>query len=356
MAQAKCLRDLLRIRQHHAPFLRCIPGCLGTAVGFRYDEKTGELEGEKDGEESRRPAILIFVIEKIPLAALPKEWRIPPRLDGPGSLWCYTDVIVGKPPEGISVAPPTTGYNGFLLHELHYKDVGVIGGIPIESPGTTGTAGVILRSGKKLGALTNYHVAQFVGTEVNRSGGVYEPLGTTRHSIFGAPKTPGDPDDLETFTNAVHRVDIGFIELNDTTAEQALRGVYGLQPLGSVYQLDLDRRDFAPVGQYVVGVGQALGRQEGRIIGYGYEWRDSFTGGDWFATDYLIKGSGYLPFAAPGDSGKLVVTNDDARQPIALLWGGEQRFDSAIPAQQALAYATELGLVLKLLNNATLDW
>jgi hypothetical protein len=77
---------------------------------------------------------------------------------------------------------------------------------------------------------------------------------------------------------------------------------------------------------------------------------------EWFATDYLIKGEGTQPFAAPGDSGKLVVTDDDDRQPIALLWGGEQRFDSAIPAQQTLAYATEIGLVLKLLDNATIDW
>ena len=120
---------------------------------------------------------------------------------------------------------------------------------------------------------------------------------------------------------------------------ELLVGVLDGEPLGPVHRLNLDQRDFDPLGRYVVGVGQTLGRQQGRILAYGYEWRDSFIGGEWFATDYLIKGEGNLPFAAPGDSGKLVVTDDENRQPIALLWGGEQRFDSSIPAQQALAYS-----------------
>jgi hypothetical protein len=356
MAQAKCLRDLLRIRKHHAPFLRCIPGCLGTAVGFRYDEKTGQFEGEGT-KEGRKPAVLIFVVEKIPLASLPKEWRIPPTLKGPDNLICHTDVIVGKPPEDIQVTPPSTGYNGSIVHQLNHTDVGVIGGIPIQGPSSTGTAGVIIRSKGKLAALTNYHVAEFEETQINRVGGVFEVLGTTRRSIYLAPKTEDDPDDLETFTNAGHRVDIGMIELEGPAITQAKRWVYALQgPLGPVYELNLDKRDFDPVGRYVAGVGQTLGRQPGRILAYGYEWRDSFTGAEWFATDYLIKGEGSFPFAAPGDSGKLVVTDDDDRKPIALLWGGEQRFDSAIPAQQTLAYATELGLVLKLLDNATIHW
>jgi hypothetical protein len=192
---------------------------------------------------------------------------------------------------------------------------------------------------------------------MDRLGGVYEVLGTTTRSIYTAEKDTPNPNDLESFTNADHRVDIGLIELNEITAGQAKPGVYALgEPLGPVFNLKLDDKEFDPIGRYVVGVGQKLGRQEGRILAYGYEWRDSFTGGQWFATDYLIKGEGSLPFAAPGDSGKLVVTDDDDRHPIALLWGGEQRFDSSIPAQQTLAYATEIGLVLKLLDNAEIDW
>jgi len=356
MALAKTLRELLSIRQHHARFLRCIPGCLGTAVGFRYDEKTGQFEHDA-AKDRPKPAVLIFVVEKIPLAALPARWRVPPKLEGPGGLWCHTDVIVGKPPADIVVTPPTTGYNGSILHDLNHRDVGVIGGIPIEGPGCTGTAGVIVRVDAGLAALTNYHVAGFVGTRIDRLGGVYEVLGTTSRSIYTAPVGTADLDDLESFTSARHRVDLGLIALTRETTARARPGVYALdQPLGPVYRIDLDDRDFDPIGRYVVGVGQTLGRQEGRILAYGYEWRDSFTGGEWFATDYLIKGEGSLPFAAPGDSGKLVVTNDEARRPIALLWGGEQRFDNAIPAQQTLAYATEIGLALKLLGNAKISW
>lgn len=356
MALAKCLRDLLLIRQHNARFLRCIPGCLGTAVGFRYDEKSGRFEGEGT-KEGRKPAVLIFVIEKIPLASLPAKWRIPPEFEGPGRLRCHTDVIVGVPPGDIVVAPPVVGYNGSIIHALNHSDVGVIGGIPIEGPGSTGTAGVIVRTRDGLAALTNYHVAGFVGTRIDRSGGVFEVLGTTSRSIFTAPVGTPDPDDLESFTAAKHRVDLGLIALTREASAAAMPGVFAIdQPLGRIYRIDLDDRTFDPIGRYVVGVGQTLGRQEGRILAYGYEWRDSFTGSEWFATDYLIKGEGSLPFAAPGDSGKLVVTNDEARQPIALLWGGEQRFDHAIPAQQTLAYATEIGLALKLLDNAKIAW
>ncbi|MGH8021732.1 MAG: hypothetical protein ACREIA_26310, partial [Opitutaceae bacterium] len=186
-----------------------------------------------------------------------------------------------------------------------------------------------------------------------------EVLGTTTKSIFSAPKSEDDPDDLESFSTDAHpfahRVDIGFVELNEASAAQVKPGVYGLtQPLGNPFKLDLDDRKFDPIGRYVVGVGQKLGRQEGRILAYGYEWRSSLTSNQWYATDYLIKSEGGFPFAAPGDSGKLVVTNDLGRRPIALLWGGEQHFYGNVPAQATCAYATEIGLVLELLGGATL--
>ncbi len=356
MALAKNLRELLVIRQHHTRQLRQIPGCLGTAVGFKYNERLGEFETDAKGR--RKPAILVFVREKIPLAALDPAERVQDRYHGPRGTWCHSDVIVGKPPESIDTTPPTTGINGRIVADLHRTVTDNIGGVPIEGPDSTGTAGVIVRWKGRLAALTNYHVAGFDGTTIHRTGARYSILGTTCRSILLAGVGTSDPDDLESFVDgAGHRVDIGLVELTRESAELARPGVYGLQPLGAPFRLDLDARGFAPVGTYVVGVGQKLGRQEGRILAYGYEYRESLAAdADWYATDYLIKSEGELPFAAPGDSGKLVVTNDDRRQPIALLWGGEQHFFSDVPAQTTLAYATDIGLVLTLLDNAKINW
>ncbi|BET65932.1 hypothetical protein ASA1KI_08500 [Opitutales bacterium ASA1] len=359
MPLARSLRELLAIRQHNAAYLRGIPGCLGTAVGFRYNERRGRFEGEETRDH--KPAVLVFVAEKIPLAALTREHLVPTKFRGPRGLECFSDVIVGRPPQPVSVEPPTSGINAGLLHALHHTDVGVIGGLPIRGPASDGTAGAVVRRGDELGVLTNYHVAGFEGSEVLRLGAVYERLGRTTRSLFAAPHTPGDPDDLESFAPDanpyLHRVDLGLVALAPAAAEAAKQGVFGLtQPLGEPFAFDIDARDFAPIGRHVVGVGQKLGRQEGRIIAYGYEWRASLTSDTWYATDYLIRSEGDLPFAASGDSGKLVVTNDLERRPIALLWGGETHAYGNVPAQVTCAYATEIGLVSRLLGGVSFDW
>lgn len=364
MPIAQSLRQLLEIRKNNEGYLRSIPGCLGTAVGFRYLEHEGRFDGEESGEfnpANLKPAILVFVIEKIPAAALTRATLIPEKFFAPPDLECYSDVIVGKPPELIQVDPPTTGFNAHIIHDLHNKDLGIIGGIPIEGGASVGTAGVVLESEGKLGILTNFHVAGFEDSQVFRLGPVFEFVGTTTRSIPRAPHTPEFSDDLESFSTVEHpfdhRVDIGFVELNEAGVEKAKPWVYALtQPLGAPFELDLDHPGFSPVGRNVVGVGQKLGRQKGRILAYGYEWRSSFTSDQWYATDYLIKGEGEFPFAGPGDSGKLVVTNDIERRPIALLWGGERHFFSNVPAQATCAYATEIGLVLKLLGDAKINW
>ena len=52
MAEAKSLKDLMRIRAHNRQFLDSINGTLGTALGFK--KKTGE-------DISTQPAIIVFV-------------------------------------------------------------------------------------------------------------------------------------------------------------------------------------------------------------------------------------------------------------------------------------------------------
>ena len=171
MPEAKSLKDLLRIRAlpKNRKFFRTLPGCLGTAVGYRYSETEHRFE-ERDGKKI--PAILVFVKEKIPLASLDPKWAVPETLTGPDGLTCASDVMVGSAPDRPLDLGTPTGANADLRHDLHDRDLGVIGGIPIEAPSTIGTAGCVVRlssrgngaRGQKLGVLTNYHVAGFEGT------------------------------------------------------------------------------------------------------------------------------------------------------------------------------------------------
>ena len=122
-------------------------------------------------------------------------------------------------------------------------------------------------------------------------------------------------------------------------------GVHSLPAFGPKYQLNLDSLEV--LGLKVVGVGQTRGLERGTIIAYGYEWMDDETPGAHFATNYLIIGEGNQPFAGPGDSGKLVLTDDGLNRPIALLWGGErQQFWGTGKAQDSWAYASDLNQAL----------
>ncbi|MGH8021410.1 MAG: hypothetical protein ACREIA_24640, partial [Opitutaceae bacterium] len=174
MPIATSLRQLLEIRRHNENYLRSIPGCLGTAVGFRYNEREGRFDG--DDAKAYKPAILVFVVEKIPEAALTRETLIPEKFHGPGGIECWSDVLVGKPPELLHAEPPASGFNAHIIYDLHNKDLGIIGGIPIEGPAYDGTAGVVLEAQGRLGVLTNYHVAGFEGSEILRLGRVVEVL------------------------------------------------------------------------------------------------------------------------------------------------------------------------------------
>src|SRR5262245_31428586 len=86
MSEAKSLRDLMRIRAHNKEYLDSINGTLGTALGFKKPT---------DQDITDRPAILVFVPEKINPKWIPESKLIPKKLDGPDGLWCLLDVVEG---------------------------------------------------------------------------------------------------------------------------------------------------------------------------------------------------------------------------------------------------------------------
>ncbi len=354
MPQAKTLRDLLRIRQVNAPKLRQLAGYMGTAVGYKWREADGVFETDASG--AFIPAVLIFVQKKIPQGALPAEQIVPPTLTGSNGLICATDVITGAMPDGAPEPPALSAANEKLLGELRSGASGVMGGmvmgtpIPGGSGRYNGTATCVVRdpATARLSLLTNAHVAKNVGQAVlcNLPGVV--PLGKTTVSIMIAPKTPHDANDLESFTDVQHRLDCALVELTAATAPLAKPGVYMLPPLGELYSPSLDTLDV--LGKKVLGLGQKRGLQRGTIIAYGYEWETADDGVAPYVTNYLIVGEGKQPFACGGDSGKLVLTDDGAYRPIAILWGGEDENFWGGKAQRIWNYASDLGQVLQTLK------
>ena len=75
------------------------------------------------------------------------------------------------------------------------------------------------------------------------------------------------------------------------------------------------------IGKKVISVGRTRGVQRGTIVAYAYEFQDEVYS---IYTDLLIIGEDGKAFSDKGDSGKVIVTDDDDHCPVALLWGGWQ--------------------------------
>jgi hypothetical protein len=346
MRTANTLRELLQIRRKHAAKLRKVTGYLGSAVGFKWKEDEGRFDEDANG--ARIPAVLVFVVEKKNPKDIPPGEMIDALLTTADGLSCATDVIRGRLPEAAPSAPALSPENKTLLKALRDGSSGVIGGMTLRVDGLVGTAACVVRDKKsgQLGLLTNQHVAEKPGTTIEGNVSGLVRLGLTKRSLLTAPKTPQDLDDLETFVTVKQRLDCAHIELDQAAAKLARPGVHGVGPLGPTYQLNLDSLEV--LGQKVLGVGQTRGLEHGTIIAYGYEWADDDNASGQFATNYLIIGDAKQPFAGPGDSGKLVITDDAQRRPIALLWGGErQKFWSNGQAQDSWAYASDLAQALQ---------
>ncbi len=354
MPQATSLRDLLRIRQANADNLRSLAGFMGSAVGYKWDEANSAFALDANG--ACIPAVLIFVQKKIPQGAMPADQLVPSTMTGPDGLICATDVVTGSMPDDDKSPPPLSLENQRLVKALDSGQGGVIGGMELwtskdggmSSYTGTGACVVRQRATGKLCVLTNQHVAKNKGQTVNCSISGLSPLGKTTDSILIAPATPDNPDDLESFTDAQQRLDCGLVQLSSAALPLAQSGVYSLPALGPVYSASID--SMAVIGQKVLGLGQKRGLQRGTIIAYGYEWETADDDIAPYATNYLIVGEGKQPFASQGDSGKLILTDDNTYRPIALLWGGEEENFWGGSAQQVWNYASDIGQVLQQLN------
>ena len=345
MAEATSLKDLMIIRAHepNRKLFEKINGNLGTALGFK--KKTGE-------EVSSQPAIIVFVPQKIDPKWLPAAQIIPKRVDGPNGLWCALDVVEGSKADFEDPVEQDYSEIGIRLRGWDKK---IWAGSQVAhwihqcigsySMGTLG-AFARKRSDGSVGFITNQHVAQSSGTKLYHPVPWGTHLGTTTYSYewnldeywYGA-----FADEPDTYV----RVDCAFVKLsNSINLQKDINpNLMGVGQMGDVKEISLE--DMSIINQKVLRVGRTTGIRRGKVVAFGYEFEDEQNSS---YTDLLIIGENGKAFSTKGDSGSLIVTDDEHLNPIGLLWGGWQEKLRKGKGQENWTYGIAISRVLDLLD------
>ena len=346
--EAKSLNELLKIREANRDKIEAVNGNLGTALGFKW----------KNGHKTDHPAVIIFVPQKALPWLVPDDEKAPEFLEGDDGIWCLTDVVTGGKAESledIGPLPDISLENQQVVQELKSGRVGLIGGIQLAffaggiedaEHAAVGTAGIAVRhkDTQKVGFLTNQHVADSLGRNI------YHPW----HFTFSIGRTVSTKEyeaDENWYENEIDeefsyvRCDCGFIQVYDHLSEHVTPGLHIIGQTGSLLRIQQDKMDI--IGQKVISIGRTRGIQRGTIAAFAYEFRDDLYS---VYTDLLIIGEEGNAFSWKGDSGKIIVTDDDEHRPLALLWGGWQERLRHGHEQEMWSYAIDLGKVLRRLQ------
>ena len=371
MPKAKTLRELLVIRDTNRERLEAINGTLGTALGRKHTRgRVGE------------PAIIVFVPRKVDVRWVPFAGTIPETLSGPNGLTCPVDVVEGEVDDvWLRTVDPNTGSDGPAQSWLRLKDEpqtlsstnialreqlrgwgkqlgpgSQIGGMDSNRV-YVGTLGCLVcdRSNKRLGFLTNEHVGKKPGQILYHPYPKTMPIGVTRkvqEFLHDEERFAGVVDE----PNARFRVDCAYAVFRKTITREDLDPRLPVlsddgtaierRVIGEPVPLDLDT--MGPIGTRVVGVGRTSSYQRGTISAFAYEHKD--VEDDARYTDYLIVGDDSKPFSQPGDSGKIILTDERTPRPVALLWGGSYEKLRPGKDQEKWSYAIDINVVLDLLD------
>lgn len=235
-----------------------------------------------------------------------------------------------------------------------------LAGRDLQGAGYYGTLGCFARDRQsgELGFVTNQHVADHVGNTLYFPELHALPVGNVQRAfdiVAGEERFPGLVDQ----PGAYFRVDCAFATLAPELAKRKKRdieprlpviddapGAAELRALGPTLPLDLDT--MGPVGRKVLGVGRTRSVQRGTVVAFGYQWIGDASYAHY--TDLLIVGESGGAFSDHGDSGKLIVTDDAALRPVALLWGGWQERLRHGREQENWTYGIDINKVLDLLG------
>lgn len=201
-----------------------------------------------------------------------------------------------------------------------------------------GAAGALVVLDGQPGFLTCNHVAAWNGHIPTGS-----PVGIrcADGSIRGVGTLAGF-DRLDDSVEALNRTDSALVLLAPGVEARLEFGKLGPgEPV--CYEVDEPR-----LGSRVIKYGPSSGVTRGRIAALDHAPRVHHVFGSYrFVDQILIEGEDGRPFAAKGDSGALVLSDDPGqpRRPIGLIWGGRERW----------AHASRLDLCLRRLGVRLLD-
>lgn len=376
MPEAKNLRQLLEIRDKNRDYLDSINDNLGTALGYKkYTDQSSP---------SNEPAILLFVPRKIEKKWLPPGQEIKKELKA-GNLRCPVDVVEGRKFADTQLVivddygkinevswsalrglPEISEGANRLRERLRGWTEKLIPGAQLAAydkagDGYYGTLTCFARDAQgQLGFITNQHVADHVGNVLlfpdfngKRAGVVSDVVDIIADEV----RFPGIIDE----PLAHYNLDCAFVRLGPDVkaadidprhANVTKSGRITMRKLGPPLDLDLDT--MGPVGRRVIGIGRTMSFQRGTVWGFAYEFSDNSAPRRSLYTDLLVVGEDGVQFSAPGDSGKLIVTDDNARRPVGLLWGGWLERLRSTRGLEDWSYAVDINVVLNRLG-ATIE-
>ena len=346
--EAKSLNDLMRIREANRERIEAVNGNLGTALGYKWT----------NGHRTNHPCVMIFVPQKTAPWLVPEEEEAPELLEGPDGLWCLTDVVTGGKAGSLAETDPPpelSDENKTAIQELRSGRIGLVGGIQLAffedgiqdgDHAFVGTAGIAVRHREtgRAGLLTNQHVADGPGRRIYHPRHLRFPIGVTQSTqqyMTDEDWYGGAVDESESYV----RCDCGFIAVDEHLEEFVRPEQHLIGRTGDLLRIDAETMNI--IGQRVIGIGRTRGLQRGTVAAFAYEFNDDAYS---IYTDLLIIGEDGNAFSDKGDSGKVIVTDDDKHRPVALLWGGWQERLRRNHEQENWTYAIDLGKVLELLG------
>jgi hypothetical protein len=340
--EARSLRELMQIREDNREPIDKTKN-RGSALGFKWAMK----------KNTKHPCVIIFVAKKMKPGEVDEAELAPDVLVGKNGTWCLTDVVAGGERGEVSAEslPDLSPENKDVVDALSSERTELIGGIRLafdigNKKEGWGTAGIAVKTeAGDIGFLTNQHVTGDSDREIYHPHLSNSPIGDNYNpQKYSAEKCTfdkwygmdtGNPKSIVT-------TDYGFIKIKDSQRLNVRSGIFRIGKTGPLKTIDLDTMDI--IGQRIISVGACRGIKRGTVIAYSYEWK--FFRKRYY-TDILIAGEGG-DFAFQGDSGKIIVTDDEDHRPIALHWGGviAQLGNEEGQVQNVWGKATELGKIL----------
>ncbi|MBT6609267.1 MAG: hypothetical protein HOB37_12510 [Rhodospirillaceae bacterium] len=372
---ALTLNELAKVRSDNRKILDADAGNQGTALGLK-----NYLPG---GVRTGQPCIIVYVPYKLNEDMLDPRFRIPKLLtSSDGELEAPTDVVITTLPEIKGKKPDLSEQNKKLVAALRWEDGTLdhlrpgaqIGGyfFPKDAPAAAsaagdteiqsymGTVGYVVgeTKGPAVGILTNQHIGIVAGQSIYIPGGKQPSVrvGITREVRQHYPDDEWLAGVDEPF--AFIKTDAAFVSVEAHFRSKLRNELAEVGRIEGRYNVDLDTMDV--IGLPVQKVGRTTGRTTGVIIAYGYRATHANDSLDRqmgkepanIYTDFLISpDEGFEEFAAHGDSGSGILTNDgDKLLGLGLLWGGRPTDFDREEGYKTLAYGINLGRLLDVMG------